>query len=51
MTVFWDMTPCSLTEVDHLMMEAVCASEASVYFTRLHDAISEKAVTFILPLW
>jgi hypothetical protein len=32
MTAFWDIAPCSLVEVDQLMMEAVCTSEMPVYF-------------------
>jgi hypothetical protein len=61
MTAFWDMAPCCLVEVDlrfkvripsiiramALVVEAVRVSETSVYFTRLHDAISQNAVIFM----
>jgi hypothetical protein len=46
MTAFWDITPCSLND-GILMMEAVCTSETSTS-TRLHGAISQKAVIFKL---
>jgi hypothetical protein len=32
MSVFWDVAPCSLVEVDTLMMEVVSTSETSVNF-------------------
>jgi hypothetical protein len=50
---FWDVSPCSLVEVDRrfigayclhhqdiaLMLEAVCTSETSVYFSETHTAL------------
>jgi hypothetical protein len=59
--VFWVIVLCSLVEVDRgyrgayylhhdgaQMMEAVGAYEMSVCFMKLHSAITQKAVIFIL---
>jgi hypothetical protein len=48
---FWDITPCSFFEVDRRFRirrpdDGGSTSETSVYSTRLHGAISQKAVTF-----
>jgi hypothetical protein len=46
---FWDITPCSFVEVDQRFRirrpdDGGSTSETSVYSTRLHGAISQKAV-------
>jgi hypothetical protein len=52
MTLFWDVEPCSLVEVDRrfiaLMMEAVSTSETLVSFYRLLRAAFQKTVIFTL---
>jgi hypothetical protein len=45
MAAFWDTALCSLTA---LMMEAVQTPETRSTSTRLHGAISQKAVIFLL---
>jgi hypothetical protein len=59
MTVSWDVAPCSVVKIDRrfraplpserspLMTETVRICETSVY-TRLHGAVSQKALFFIL---
>jgi hypothetical protein len=55
MIAFWDIAPFGLVQVHRrfngaycLMMEAVRTCGMSVYFRRLHGAISQKAIIFIL---
>jgi hypothetical protein len=49
MTAFWNIAPSGLVEADALMTEAVRTFKSSVYFsTRVHSAVSQKAVTFFL---
>jgi hypothetical protein len=57
---FWDTAPCSIVEVGRhlrdayclhqsaLIIEAVRASETSVYFNNTTGAVSQKAIIFIL---
>jgi hypothetical protein len=51
MTVFWDVAPCGVIEIDWLntlMMEAVSQLKCQSIFTRLHSTTSQKTVIFIL---
>jgi len=53
-TACWDIALCSLVDVDRFFRGAYClhhASETSVNFTSLHDAISQKSVIYVLYLY
>jgi hypothetical protein len=58
MRAVWDMSPCTLVEVDRnfristasniaMMMQTVRTSETSVHFNESTDVIYQKAVIFI----
>jgi hypothetical protein len=58
MTAFWDRGPCSVVEVDRRFRDAYCLyhqgdegdnmNKRRPTSTKLHGAIAQKAVTFIL---